>query len=311
MQSVLIVSDEALSVQLSDRLVCIAEVSEAQLPSHLGSVIKLSNKYYEADVCLLPRAFTSLGETLLSTKKTHKIEGIILVAPEGCTRAQRRLEELCPIEAGADIRILVVDTPPTTTSGPSAGSHADWEDRMRGCCIEHCTEYCEVCTADAEADEALSQQEEPQGVRRVLEALDTHIWPDMQMRNTAQTHQQPRGFGGEAAERGAHGASAPGGAGRDDGARERAALTDRAPQRADAGSRTVGSNNEIPEVAQDEHLVQGQAQEDLLREMQGACAQQVTLVGPHMGAALWPRETLWRARSTGHGSVKTSRCLAA
>jgi hypothetical protein len=37
----------------------------------------------------------------------------------------------------------------------------------------------EVCTGDAPMDRALSGAEEPQGVRRVREALHSHMWPGL------------------------------------------------------------------------------------------------------------------------------------
>lgn len=143
-------------------------------------MILLSNKYYTADVCLLPCAFTSLGETLLGTRSSHSLEGIALVTAPGCGRVEQRLEELCLLEQGTDIRILIVDRP---AAAPPADTHVGWHDRLQSSCIEHCTEFCEVCTEDAGADAALhaDHPQEPQGLRRVLEALDAHLWPQMRM----------------------------------------------------------------------------------------------------------------------------------
>ncbi|KAK9906426.1 hypothetical protein WJX75_001640 [Coccomyxa subellipsoidea] len=57
-----------------------------------------------------------------------------------------------------------------------------WHGEAQDWCCEHLFEYIEVSAADEEADESLQLDGDPQGVKRVLEALEAHTWPGLRLK---------------------------------------------------------------------------------------------------------------------------------
>ena len=184
-QCVLVTGDIDLCRDLTASLAglaCSAQVKTRYAKLQSASIL-LSNKYYEADVTLLPCAFTELKETIESLKQVSSIQGIILAAQEGCSKAQRRLEELTLQHEGSNIRLLAVNVSTSTSdgSGSNISNSGEWQRRMQRVCVEHCTEFCAVCLADKHTDQQLHDSEDEQGLQRVLQALEAHLWPHMRL----------------------------------------------------------------------------------------------------------------------------------
>ena len=275
LQSVLLVGDAEVCRRVSAALYALAHASSE--PEATQVALRLHNKYYEAEVQLVTCEFASVTEMLLTCKRSRSIEGICLVAEQGCTMAEARLEELSLIEDGPDIRMLIVD------GASSHSQQSTWDNSARRVCIEHCTEYCEVCTCEGDHDEALYQQEDPEGLRRVLDAFEAHIWPSMRLHATAHQAQPTSPLAGASdepllAQRSAPGASL-------DMPSERVVADE--PRGRQAGDRATSSaggavhapqndahNSDTDEDAEAhvdlEDMARAELAEALLQEMQGA-----------------------------------------
>jgi hypothetical protein len=172
-QSVVVVGDSIVCKRFATRL----SVLSGSCPSSARAdiVVKILNKYYDSEVTLLTCTFQTLREQLLVSRLSHSVEGIVMVSEHGCPHAHAHLEELSRVEEGLDIRIMVVDR------GPGIVENEQWQDKVQAACVEHCTEYCEVCTTDEQRDAELYEKTDPNGILRVLDAFGVHAWPDIRL----------------------------------------------------------------------------------------------------------------------------------
>ena len=314
-QTVLLVGDATACSTVLGALSNLAEPNAVHDRAQQSATVHLSNKYYDADVQLQVCEFSRLSETLPALRRAASVEGIALVAPEGCSRARQRLDELSPVHDGAGIRILIVDQSADT----GTDKHSDWRDALHAACIRHCTEFCRVCTADAELDAALQYLEDGEGLQRVLEALQAHMWPHMRMRD---------------ASRRSGSSSLACGAGADDDCREQGACADAAAARRGAEqSGSTGAHADREELPPEPHAMhrvqpaaanpaaqavqsrgdsataaevkQAEAADALLEEITGALPFQVQ-PGQHASSPLWSR----RATNTSDGFYALN-CLQA
>jgi hypothetical protein len=184
-QCLLLVGDAWLCTRLVQRMLELAPHCSEQHGAS-NEVLRIQNRYYVADVVLVSCRFDALQERLAGLLREYMLEGIVLVVARGSHSVDKRLVELHYIEEGSDIRLLVVDSPARVSAGATQSQHAmkwawsdAWEDSVRAACIEHCVEFCEVCTVDPVRDEILYAQGESEGTRRVLDAFAAHIWPHM------------------------------------------------------------------------------------------------------------------------------------
>ena len=177
-QCVLLVGERRLCEGLAERLQSLS--GNACTSGSASHVIHIANKYYTAEVNVVMCAPDALDQQLAAVCASHSIEGVIFVTARNNTDAVRQLEKVSQIQEGPDIRMCVVDT---TERIPDMDS---WRRALTFVCSEHCTECCEVSLEDQGLDEQLHTDEDPEGCKRVLEALGAHIWPEM----TPVPHQQ-------------------------------------------------------------------------------------------------------------------------
>lgn len=181
-QCLLLVGEEQIRNRLVQRLLELTPQRSEQRREP-NEVLRIENKYYVADVVLITCTFDALQERLGGLYREYTLEGIVLVAARGSQSVEKSLVELHYIEEGLDIRLLAVDSPARVPADVSQRQHGAWSDawevKVRAACVEHCVEYCEVCTVDPVRDEVLYAQGESEGTRRVLDAFAAHIWPQM------------------------------------------------------------------------------------------------------------------------------------
>jgi hypothetical protein len=70
------------------------------------------------------------------------------------------------------------------------GSRHDWLQAAEDWCTEEMIEYVELCSTKPEAVRSQSSEEGAQGLARVVEALQSHMWPSAEMR-PEQSQQRP------------------------------------------------------------------------------------------------------------------------
>lgn len=203
---------------------------EQQLPS----TWRMDNKYYSAEVSLheldVPSAHASAGSSVgLETQAAcSHAEAVVLVvdaSQQGSFHAVRTWAEGVgqALMEGAQVHLLLaakVDLllPPQSESQsqhPAAGSGAgleagatsrqgseegqvldrpEWLLSAADWCAEGGVEYIEVCGSDAGLDAQLQLDGEGQGVARVVEALQSHMWPGMRLKERG-AHGQGEGRG--------------------------------------------------------------------------------------------------------------------
>ena len=86
----------------------------------------------------------------------------------------------------------------------TSSSRPAWLQASQQWCLQNMWEYCEACPADPQADALLVVDGSAQGVQRVLEALQAHMWPGLTLKNgrggqasgNADNGSQNKGHGG-------------------------------------------------------------------------------------------------------------------
>lgn len=170
-QCVLFIGDSDLCQGLAQRLCSLT--SDVCPAGRTEYVVHLSNKYYTASVKMIVCDFLDIKREVSVVSASHSIEGVVLVTARGHTKAARRLEAMSQIPEGPDIRMLVVDTLERVPDSDA------WKNDVTFVCTEHCTEYCEVSLSDDTLDSSLYDEPDSEGCKRVLDALQAHIWPEM------------------------------------------------------------------------------------------------------------------------------------
>ena len=65
----------------------------------------------------------------------------------------------------------------------TSSSRPAWLQASQQWCQQNMWEYCEACPADPQADALLAVDGSAQGVQRILEALQAHMWPGLTLKN--------------------------------------------------------------------------------------------------------------------------------
>eukprot|EP00891_Asterochloris_glomerata_P005179 jgi/Astpho2/5179/Aster-x1278 len=147
----------------------LARLIHPSRPAAAGSsTLKLNNKYYSADVTIQTCTLDTVQQSQLDAA-----QGIVLVfdatQQASFTAVQGWAEQNDPAAAEVDQC--------TSSSRPA------WLQASQQWCLQNMWEYCEACPADPQADALLVVDGSAQGIQRILEALQAHMWPGLTLKN--------------------------------------------------------------------------------------------------------------------------------
>lgn len=176
---------------LLSRLLNIKEASSGQ-PLQQQQPWGLDTKYYRAQV---------LVERQLPTAKANPAAatcgGLVLVFAadqDSSFLAVKQWVEQLPSDV-ADVRLCVANKVdklqnPRSSQQESAVQRTPMLQEAMQWCADSLFEYIEVSSTDVELDQQLVWEEQQQGVRRVKEALEAHMWPGLKMKPKQTQHGQ-------------------------------------------------------------------------------------------------------------------------
>lgn len=202
---VLIVGEAGVGKQSLVNRLLNSKAADRKTPLKQQQQWDLDTKYYTAQVlveCQLP--------TEQAAPAAATCGGLVLVFAadqKSSFHAVRDWVEHLPSDV-ADVRLCIAnkidklvrpDCPQQVQRSTLLAEAVQW-------CADSLFEYIEVSSSDAEVDQQLVWEEQQQGVSRVKEALEAHMWPGLKMKpkqmqqgkqalpaagNTSSNHQQP------------------------------------------------------------------------------------------------------------------------
>lgn len=110
-------------------------------------------------------------------------EALLLVFDASSVASFRQLQSWVAAHAddleGAGVRLAVANKADLLCCGSGEVARQDWHEEAMAWCGEHLIEYVEAAAACADVDAQLRLDGEVQGVARVREALEAHMWPGL------------------------------------------------------------------------------------------------------------------------------------
>jgi hypothetical protein len=173
---------------------------ELKAPSPADYTVRLDTKYYTADVAV--RALTTQQQD--KQKQLHadaweQLQALVLVfdaSSEASFTSVRSWAETRDTDS-IEVKLLVANkvdrlqqqslTASSTAAGAAAACRTQWLQDVMSWCVDQGFEYIEAAAGNPAVDAALQLDGEPQGVARVLAALQAHMWPGL-----VQKDWQPR-----------------------------------------------------------------------------------------------------------------------
>ncbi|XP_058800624.1 alpha- and gamma-adaptin-binding protein p34-like [Phymastichus coffea] len=137
-------------------------------------VLNIDNKYYTAQIALCTTQNLSIDPA--------NYEALIFHYDIESESTLKMVDELLtPILSQTDAEILLLI------------SHSILDSIVKGKAVEWCAQKkCELIELDAKEIMELEEDQSKYGIERIIEALETHMWPNINMKDSRKNYQQPQ-----------------------------------------------------------------------------------------------------------------------
>jgi hypothetical protein len=182
---------------------------EPKAPSPADYTLRLDTKYYTADAAV--RA-CSTQQQQLHADAWEQLQALVLVfdASREASFTSVRSWADARDTGSIEVKLLVANkvdtlqqqspTASSTAAGAAAACRTQWLQDAMSWCVDEGFEYIEAAAGKPAVDAALQLDGEPQGVARVLAALQAHMWPGLVQKDwQTRSMPDPSGASGKAA----------------------------------------------------------------------------------------------------------------
>ncbi|BDA46154.1 probable alpha- and gamma-adaptin-binding protein p34 [Coccomyxa sp. Obi] len=143
---------------------------------------RIDTKYYTAHARI---EFIKCTSDTIQNSTCPDCEALILLVDAQREETYRDVKEWLAHQAiSPEVTLFVSNKSELLRSADGSVQRQSWHEEAQDWCCQQLFEYIEVSAADEAADQSLLLDGDPQGVKRVLEALEAHTWPGLQLKAT-------------------------------------------------------------------------------------------------------------------------------